>query len=131
MDRPARPHPGIGHPGIGKERAAAAEEYGDDGLDVEQSIDVVLRDLRTSRAGLSSAEAKRRARQYGPNELERHEGLNWPKEVWEQLTQPLALLLWVAAALEFAINESTIGTAIVLVILINAVMSLAEERQAE
>ncbi len=101
------------------------------GLDVEESVDFLLRDLRTSRDGLSSAEAQRRALQYGPNELKRHEGVNWPKEVWAQFTQPLALLLWLAAALEFAISSATIGIAIVVVILINAIMALAEERQAE
>jgi magnesium-transporting ATPase (P-type) len=103
----------------------------DRGLDVEEAADVLLRDLRTSREGLSGADAQRRALQYGPNELKRHEGISWPKEVWTQLTQPLALLLWVAAVLEFAISNSTIGIAIVLVILLNAIMALAEERQAE
>ena len=99
--------------------------------DPEEAVGVLLRDLRSSPEGLSSAEAQRRALQYGPNELKRHEGVNWPKEVWSQFTQPLALLLWVAAALEFAISSSAIRIAIVLVIVINAVMSLAEERQAE
>jgi len=99
--------------------------------DPEEAIELLLRDLRSSGEGLSSAEAQRRALQYGPNELKRHDGVSWPKEVWSQLTQPLALLLWVAAALEFAISSTTIGIAIVLVILINAIMALAEERQAE
>ncbi|HSO97534.1 MAG TPA: HAD-IC family P-type ATPase, partial [Solirubrobacteraceae bacterium] len=106
-------------------------EAQDDGIDVEEATDALLRDLRTSARGLSSAEAQRRALQYGPNELKRHETVNWPKEVWAQFTQPLALLLWVAAALEFAISSATIGIAIVLVILINAAMALAEEWQAE
>jgi magnesium-transporting ATPase (P-type) len=43
----------------------------------------------------------------------------------------LALLLWVAAALEFAIGNSTVGIAVVLVIVINATMALFQERQAE
>lgn len=57
--------------------------------------------------------------------------MSWPREVWPQLTQPLALLLWLAGAPEFAMSSSMIGIATVLVILINAVMALAEERQAE
>ena len=101
------------------------------GPDPEEAVGTLLRDLRSSPDGLTSAEAQRRALQYGSNELTRHEGVNWAKEVWSQFTQPLALLLWVAAGLEFAISSSTIGIAIVLVILINAIMSLAEERQAE
>jgi magnesium-transporting ATPase (P-type) len=112
------------------DRAAAAAPE-DQGPDPEEAVGLLLRDLRSSPEGLSSAEAQRRALQYGPNELKRHEGVNWGKEVWSQFTQPLALLLWVAAGLEFAISSITIGIAIVLVILINAIMSLAEERQAE
>lgn len=92
---------------------------------------MLLGDLRTSREGLSSAEAQRRALQYGRNELHRHEGKGWTSKVVDQLTQPLALLLWVAAALEFAINNQTIGIAVVLVILINATMALFQEQQAE
>jgi magnesium-transporting ATPase (P-type) len=43
----------------------------------------------------------------------------------------LALLLWVAAGLEFAIGNSAVGIAVVLVIVINATMALFRERQAE
>ena len=112
--------------------AQATEPNGEQAsLDVEEAVDVLLRDLRTSREGLSSLEAQRRAQQYGPNELERRETVNWPKEVWKQLTGPLALLLWFAAALELVIGQTTIGVAIVLVIVINAIFALVEERQAE
>jgi calcium-translocating P-type ATPase len=128
--KPRSSPPGLPHLRSNDGHAASAQAQGQS-IDVEEAIDVLLRDLRTSREGLSNPEAKRRAAQYGPNELKRREGVNWPKEVWSQLTQPLALLLWVAAALEFAISSSTIGIAIVLVILINAIMALAEERQAE
>ena len=112
--------------------AQATEPNGEQAsLDVEEAVDVLLRDLRTSRGGLSSLEAQRRAQQYGPNELERRKTVNWPKEVWKQLTGPLALLLWFAAALELVIGQTTIGVAIVLVIVINAIFALVEERQAE
>jgi calcium-translocating P-type ATPase len=117
------------HPADTDEQTADAGADGQ-GLDVEEATGVLLRDLRTSREGLSSAEAERRARQYGPNELQHHEGKRWPRAVGEQLTQPLALLLWVAAALEFAIGNTTIGIAVVLVVLINATMALFQERQA-
>jgi E1-E2 ATPase/Cation transporter/ATPase, N-terminus len=101
------------------------------GLDVEEAIDVLLRDLRTSRDGLSSAEAQRRTVQYGPNELRRRQGTSWLSKVAAQLVQPLALLLWVAAGLEFAIGNHAVGIAVVLVIVINAAMALIQERQAE
>ena len=118
------------HPGRHDEPATTAEAQ-DHGVDVEEAVDVLLRDLRSSRDGLTNAEAQRRARQYGPNELQRHERTSWAAKVGAQLTQPLALLLWVAAGLEFAIGNNAIGIAVVLVVLINAAMALIQERQAE
>jgi calcium-translocating P-type ATPase len=101
------------------------------GIDPEEAVGLLLRDLRASPEGLSSVEAQRRALQYGPNELKRRGGVRWPAEVVAQFTQPLALLLWAAAALSFAIGNRVVGAAVVLVILINAIMALFQELQAE
>jgi magnesium-transporting ATPase (P-type) len=113
----------------GDDQAPHADAQGRS-LDVEVALDVLLRDLRTSGDGLSSAEAQRRSLQYGTNELQRRERVSWPREVAAQLTQPLAALLW-AAGLEFAIGNGTVAIAVVLVIMINATMALFQERQAE
>ncbi len=48
-----------------------------------------------------------------------------------QLIHPLALLLWLAAALSFATGTPILGEAIVAVILLNAAFAFAQERQAE
>ncbi len=67
--------------------------------DPEERVALLLRDLRSTRAGLSTREAQRRLAQYGPNELTRRGGRRWPKELARQFTHPLALLLWAAALL--------------------------------
>jgi calcium-translocating P-type ATPase len=113
------------------EKQAASSPEVDVGLDPEEAVGLLLRDLRASREGLTSAEAQHRALQYGPNELRRRQTLRWPSEVAAQFTQPLALLLWAAAALSFAIGNSVIGIAVLLVILLNATMALIQEFQAE
>src|SRR6516164_11505309 len=59
----------------------------------------LFRDLRTSPAGLSAREAARRLEVFGPNELSRRGGRRWPGELARQFTQPLAILLAVAAML--------------------------------
>ena len=91
----------------------------------------LLRDLRTSEHGLSSREAARRLLQYGPNMLRRRGGARWPGEIARQLTHPLALLLWVAALLSFAVGSQTIAIAVVLVIILNATFAFVQELQAE
>ncbi len=100
-------------------------------VDVEEAAELLLRDLRSSREGLSAREAQRRLIQYGPNELRRRGGLKWPGELARQLTHPLALLLWLAAALSFAVGSQTIAIAVLLVILLNAVFAFVQEMQAE
>jgi calcium-translocating P-type ATPase len=113
------------------DQGAPAASGQDDSLDPEEAVGLLLRDLRASPDGLSSSEAQRRALQYGPNELRRRGGLRWPSELAAQLTHPLALLLWAAAGLSFAVGNSVIGIAVLLVILLNAAFALAQELQAE
>ena len=103
----------------------------DAGLDPEEAVALLLRDLRSSPSGLTTSEAKRRLLQYGPNELHRRRGPSWPAELAAQLTHPLALLLWAAAGLSFAVGNSVIGIAVLLVIFLNAAFALAQEMQAE
>ena len=102
-----------------------------DGLEVLEPQDRLLRELRTSEHGLSSREAARRLAQYGPNMLRRRGGVRWPREIARQLTHPLALLLWVAAVLSFAVGSQTVGIAVVLVIILNAMFAFVQELQAE
>ncbi|MEV4476564.1 cation-transporting P-type ATPase [Nonomuraea salmonea] len=100
-------------------------------VDPTERLDLLLRDLRSSRSGLSSREAARRLIHYGPNELRRRGGRRWPRELARQFTHPLALLLWVAAALAGTAGITTVAVAIVIVILINAAFAFAQEIQAE
>jgi magnesium-transporting ATPase (P-type) len=99
--------------------------------DATERVDLLLRDLRSSREGLTSREAARRLLQHGPNELRRRGGLRWPGELMRQLTHPLALLLWLAGALSFAVGNQTVGIAVVLVIMLNAAFAFAQELEAE
>jgi calcium-translocating P-type ATPase len=99
--------------------------------DPREPIDRVLRDLRTTRRGLTSREAVRRLTVYGANELTRRGGADWPAEILKQLTHPLALLLWLAAVLAWLAGTSVLGIAIVAVIVLNAALAFLQEQQAE
>jgi magnesium-transporting ATPase (P-type) len=96
-----------------------------------EAADLLLRHLRTSLTGLSTREAERRLLVHGPNELTRHGGGRWTRELVRQLTHPLALLLWLAAALAFAAGTTVLALAIVAVVLLNAAFAFLQERQAE
>ncbi|MFD7006185.1 cation-translocating P-type ATPase [Rhodococcus jostii] len=100
-------------------------------VDPQESTDRLLRDLRTRRDGLSRREAERRTLVYGTNELKRHRGRTWPRQLLRQFTHPLALLLWTAALLAGVSGSAPLGVAIVVVILLNAAFAFVQERHAE
>ena len=100
-------------------------------LDPTETVERLLRDLKTGRDGLSSREAQRRLVQFGPNELSRRGGRRWPRELARQFTHPLALLLVAAAGLAWIAGIVAVALAIVVVILINAGFAFVQEMQAE
>jgi len=100
-------------------------------VDPTERLELLLRELRTSPAGLSSLEAERRLLQHGANVLTRRRGRRWPRELARQFTHPLALLLWAAAALAWAAGIAAVAVAVVVVILLNAAFAFAQEQQAE
>ncbi|MVU78372.1 HAD-IC family P-type ATPase [Nocardia sp. ET3-3] len=99
--------------------------------DPTERVDLLLRDLRTGRSGLTDREARRRLLQVGPNELRRRGGRTWPRELVRQFTHPLALLLWAAAGLAWAVGIVPVAVAVLTVIVINAGFAFAQERHAE
>jgi calcium-translocating P-type ATPase len=99
--------------------------------DPREPVARLLRDLRSRPEGLSSREAGRRLVAQGPNELRRRGGRRWPRRLARQFVHPLALLLWLAAALAFVAAVPALGCAIVAVVFLNALFAFAQERQAE
>jgi magnesium-transporting ATPase (P-type) len=91
----------------------------------------LFRDLRAAPGGLPGREAGRRLEVSGPNELARRGGRRWPGELAAQFTQPLAVLLAVAAVLAWVSGTPRLGIAIAAVILLNAGFAFAQEMQAE
>jgi magnesium-transporting ATPase (P-type) len=100
-------------------------------VDPQERIDALLSHLGTRAEGLSSREAQRRLLQFGANAISRPAGKGSWRELFRQLVHPLALLLWVAAALAAASGSATLAIAIVAVIVLNAVLAYAQELQAE
>ena len=100
-------------------------------MDPEERIDLLLRHLATRRSGLNSREAAQRLQQHGRNEIHRREAASRLGELARQFTHPLALLLWMAAALAVIGGIPALAVAIVVVIVLNAVFAFVQELQAE
>jgi calcium-translocating P-type ATPase len=95
------------------------------------ALPTLVERLDTGLTGLTTDEAARRLADAGPNQLTADSGPGLLTALVRQLTHPLALLLWVAAALALATQGPTLGLAIIAVIAINAGFALAQERHAE
>jgi calcium-translocating P-type ATPase len=104
---------------------------GNGSVDRTEPIELLLRDLRTGRDGLSGREARRRLVVHGPNELRRRGGRTWPAELLRQFVHPLALLLWSAGSLALVAGTNVLAAAIVAVIVLNALVAFFQEQQAE
>ena len=100
-------------------------------VDPQESVERLLRDLRSRREGLSDRVAGHRLEAMGPNELVRTPGPSWIVQLVAQVVHPLAILLWLAAALAAVDGTIALAIAIVLVILLNALFAFAQERHAE
>ncbi|NWF70571.1 MAG: cation-translocating P-type ATPase [Chloroflexi bacterium] len=81
--------------------------------------------------GLSTDEIQRRLAQYGPNELiERKLKSPWAI-LWEQITNPLVLLLIFAAGVSALLGKADNVIAISAIVILNAILGVVQEYRAE
>jgi Ca2+-transporting ATPase len=101
-------------------------------VDVSGSIESAVRKLASDLAcGLESAEAERRLRIEGANELPPDRGVPWWKVLTRQVVEPMALMLIAAAAIAgFALNERLDAIAILVIVVLNAGIGMGEETRA-
>lgn len=82
-------------------------------------------------AGLSQAEATRKLRLLGPNELPREEAPGLLSRFAAQLSDPMVLILLVAATVSALLGEWTDSAVIAVVVALNAALGLYQEGRAE
>ena len=94
----------------------------------------VLSDLSVSpESGLSTEEAKKRLEQYGPNQLQGAEKESLLKRFLNQMKDPMIIVLLVAAALSLissGFQDWADSVIILLIVVINAVISISQEDNA-
>ena len=96
----------------------------------------VLRDLNASKDGLTSTEAAKRLESNGKNELEAEKPKSLIRRFFEQFTDPMIIVLLVAAAVSGVLavveNESFADVIIILaVVIVNAILGVYQESKAE
>ncbi len=101
-----------------------------------EDASAVLAQLGTTEKGLSSAEAKSRLERDGLNKLAEAKGKTLLQRFLEQLSDPMIIILLVAAAISGVLavleNEGFADVIIILaVVIINAVLGVYQENKAE
>ena len=100
------------------------------------SAQEALQQTQSTPDGLSSAEAKKRLEQYGPNRLKEAPKPTLLQRFLQQLKDPMLIILMVAAAVSAVTNYiSGEGFAevfiILIVVLLNAILGVYQESKAE
>ena len=97
----------------------------------KEEIEVISLLNTSAEKGLPATEAQRRIAEYGPNELvERGLKSSW-RILSEQFTGLLVIILIVAAVVSVALGDWKDATAILAIVLLNAVLGFSQEFRAE
>ena len=90
-----------------------------------------FQELNTSTDGLTKAEAQERLLKLGYNELKKRKGRGVLSIFADQFKGLLIMVLIAATVISFVLGETTDGYIILIIIVINAFMGLAQEYKAE
>ncbi|RME55083.1 calcium-translocating P-type ATPase, SERCA-type [Candidatus Woesearchaeota archaeon] len=94
-------------------------------------IDKIIRLLKTNKKGLTSKEAEKRLKKYGPNEIEKKKKIS-PLMIF--LSQFNTILVWIllfAVAVSFILDEKVDAIVIIIILVFNAVFGFIQEYRAE
>lgn len=96
-----------------------------------ESVDNILRNLQSSREGLTVSEVAERLNRYGPNLLP----AKVPPTIWhiffQQFKNPLIYILGIAVVITSALGDFSDAFFIAIVLLVNAIIGTIQENSAE
>lgn len=95
-----------------------------------KSKEEIFKELNTNEDGLSKDEALNRFAIYGKNVLNKKKKVSIFKMIIGQLTDKMIIILFIAAILSFILGEQAEGIVIFIIIVINAVISIVQEKKA-
>ncbi len=84
-----------------------------------------------AQAGLTSAEAKRRLAEYGPNELKEEPPPTFFERLWNQLTDFVVMILLVSAVISAILGDWIEAAAIMSIVILNSAVGVIQESKAE
>ena len=91
----------------------------------------VLQHVGSRMDGLDEGEAQKRLSDNGKNQLEAGKRKSLASKLWEQIRDPMILVLIAAAIISGAFGEIADMVIILIVVVLNAVLGIVQEGKAE
>jgi Mg2+-importing ATPase len=91
----------------------------------------LLRDLRTTLAGLTQAEADERASTIGPNEVAQERKQGWPVRLLRTTRNPLVILLTTLSAISFLTGDPRAGSVMAVMVVLSVGLRFWQEARAD
>lgn len=95
------------------------------------TVDETLKELNTTKDGLTSQEARERILKYGKNELVEEKKKGPIKQFFSQFMDILILILLIAAIAAYYVGDTIDAIVILVVVFINAIVGFIQEYRAE
>ena len=91
----------------------------------------VLAQMGTSLEGLSPLEVGKRLQQYGPNEVAREKKSSWPGRLWNNIRNPLVVLLVALAIISYLTSDLRTTIVILFMVILGVVLRYIQESRAD
>ena len=95
-----------------------------------ENIDEILKELITDKEGLTTEEVSLRQTHHGKNELKAKKARTLFDMLLEQLTDKMIIILLIASLLSFFLGETLEAIVILVIICINMIVSIVQEKKA-
>ncbi len=97
----------------------------------QKTVEELFGELNSSQEGISSEEAEKRLREYGPNELKEKKKRTIFMMLLDQFKDFMILILIAAAVISGILGDPVDTIAIIIIVLLNAVIGFVQEYRAE
>jgi Mg2+-importing ATPase len=93
--------------------------------------DALLESLHSVPGGLTQAEAERRARTSGPNEVAQERRRGWFLRLLIIVRNPLVILLWALSTISFMTGDARAGTVMACMVVLSVALRFVQEARAD
>ncbi len=91
----------------------------------------VLEQLNTTLNGLSQTEVEARLKQFGPNDVAREKRRTWFMRLWDNIKNPLVILLVILGAISYLTGDMRATIVILTMVILGIVLRYVQESRAD